>query len=72
MVVVLLAINALPVVQKGLLGLIERATEAEAGQRTAEEVAGEMAAFRFRFSLVVAANWLLFAAIIADMVLKPL
>jgi len=71
MVVVLLAISGLPVVQKGLLGLANKATEAEAGQRPIEDVARDMAALRFSFGLVVAANWVLFAAIIADMVLKP-
>jgi len=71
LVVALLAISGLPVVQKGLLGLVDQATEAEAGQRPMEDVAREMAALRLSFGLVVAANWVLFAAIIADMVLKP-
>jgi hypothetical protein len=71
LVVALLAISGLPVVQKGLLGLVDKATEAEAGQRSMEEVVRDMAALRFSFGLVVAANWVLFAAIIADMVLKP-
>jgi hypothetical protein len=71
MVVALLGISGLPVVQKGLLGLVDKATEAEAGQRPMEDVAQDMAAFRLRFGLVVVANWVLFAAIIADMVLKP-
>jgi hypothetical protein len=71
MVVALLAISGLPVVQKGYLGLVDKATEAEAGQRPVEDVARDMAALRRSFGLVVAANWVLFAAIIADMVLKP-
>jgi hypothetical protein len=71
MVVALLAISGLPVVQKGYLGLVDKATEAEAGQRPMEDVARDMVALRFSFGLVVAANWVLFAAIIADMVIKP-
>jgi hypothetical protein len=71
MVVALFAVSALPVVQKGLLGLIRRAVEAEAGQRPAEEVARDMAAFRGRIVTVVTINAALFAALILDMVLKP-
>jgi hypothetical protein len=47
-----------------------RAVEADAGQRSVEEVAREMAGFN-RATLLVAINAVLFAAIIADMVLKP-
>jgi len=65
------AVSALPVVQKGYLGLVDKATEAEAGQRPMEEVARDMAALRRSFGLVVVANWVLFGAIILDMVLKP-
>jgi hypothetical protein len=71
MIVVLLAISGLPVVQKGYLGLVDRSVEAEAGQRSVDEVARDMAAFRRKFVLVVVANWVLFALIILDMVLKP-
>jgi hypothetical protein len=71
MVVALFAINALPVVQKGLLGLIQRAVEAAAGQRPSEEVVSDMAAFRSRIVAVVAINAALFAGLILDMVLKP-
>jgi hypothetical protein len=71
MVVALFAVSALPVVQKGLLGLIQRAVEAEAGQRPAEEVVRDMAAFRGRIVTVVSINAALFAALILDMVLKP-
>jgi hypothetical protein len=71
MVVALFAISGLPVVQKGFLGLVDKATEADAGQRPMEDVARDMAALRRSFGLVVVANWILFAAIIADMVLKP-
>ena len=71
MVVTTLAMNALPVVQKGFLGLSDKAVEATAGHRPIDEVAQEMAAFRGRFATVVVANWLLFAAIILDMIIKP-
>ena len=71
MIVALFAISGLPVVQKGFLGLVDKATEADAGQRPMEDVAWEMAALRRSFALVVAVNWVLLGAIIADMVLKP-
>jgi hypothetical protein len=71
LVVVLFAISALPVVQKGLLGLTDKAVEADAGQRPAEEVLRDMAALRGSIAAVVAANVVLFAALILDMVLKP-
>jgi hypothetical protein len=71
LVVAAVGINLLPVVQQGFLGLTEKAAEADAGQRSVEEVATEMTAFRGTFALVVAANWVLFAALILDMVLKP-
>ena len=71
LVAVALAVNAMPVIQRGFLGLVAKAVAAEAGQRPAEEVAREMIGFRVRFALVVAANAVLFAAIILDMVLKP-
>lgn len=53
-----------------LVRLGEKAVEAEAGQRPVEEVVREMAASRavFVFFLV---NVAIFAALIADMVLKP-
>jgi hypothetical protein len=71
MIVALFAISGLPVVQKGFLGVVDKATEADAGQRPMEDAAREMAALRRSFAVVVAANWVLFGAIIADMVLKP-
>jgi hypothetical protein len=71
MVVALLAISALPVIQKGLLGLMQRAVEAEVGERATEDVVREMAAFRGKITAVVAINATLFAALILDMVLKP-
>jgi hypothetical protein len=71
MVVAALAISASPVVQKGFLGLVDRAVEADAGRRPAEEVAQEMSTFRGRFASVVIANAVLFAAIILDMIYKP-
>jgi hypothetical protein len=71
LVVVLLAISALPVVQKGLRGLTDKALEAEAGQRPIEEVVRDMAVLRGSIAAVVATNVVLFAALILDMVLKP-
>lgn len=71
MVVVLLGLSGLPVIQKGLVGLSDKAAEAEAGRRPAEEVIAEMATLRRGIGLVVAANWFLFGAIIADMIVKP-
>lgn len=71
MIAALFAVSASPVVQKGLLGLIQRAVEAEAGQRPADEVVRDMAAFRGTMAAVVATNAALFAALILDMVLKP-
>jgi hypothetical protein len=71
MVVALFAISALPVVQQGLLGLMQRAVEAEAGRRPADEVVRDMAAFRGRIVTVVTINAALFTALILDMVLKP-
>jgi len=71
MVVASFAINLLPVVQRGYLGLVDKSAQADAGQRPVEEVAREMAALRRSFGLVVAANWVLFAALILDMVIKP-
>jgi hypothetical protein len=71
LVIVTLGISALPIVQKGFLGLSDKAAEAEAGQRPMEEVAQEMTALRGGMTAVFAANWILFALIILDMVLKP-
>ncbi len=70
LVVTLFAVNASPWVQR-LPRLGEQAMEAVAGQRPVEEVAAAMAAIRSATLIVVAANVVLFAAIIADMVLKP-
>jgi len=66
-----IAINLLPVVQKGYLPLVDKSVEAEAGQRPVDEVAGEMLALRSSFLYVVVATWVLFGLIILDMVLKP-
>jgi len=71
LVVALFAVNGLPIVQKGLVGLTDKALEAEAGQRPAEEVVREMAMLRGRILMVVATNVAIFAALILDMVLKP-
>jgi hypothetical protein len=71
LVIATLVISGLPVVQKGFLGLIDKAVEADAGQRPMDEVVAEMANFRGTFAAVVTANAVLFAAIILDMVLKP-
>lgn len=71
MVVVLLGLSGLPVIQKGMVGLADKAVEAEAGRRPAEEVIAEMATLRRVIGLIVAANWLLFGAIIVDMIVKP-
>ena len=71
MVVVLLAMNGMPVVQKGLLGVTEKAVQSEAGQVPAYEVVREMAIVRGPFLAVVAANVVIFALLILDMVLKP-
>ena len=71
LVVVLLGLSALPVIQKGLVGIYGMAVEAEAGQRPAKDVTEEMARRRRGIALVVAANWVLFGLIILDMVLKP-
>jgi hypothetical protein len=48
----------------------EKAVEAEAGQRSVEEVVSEMAATN-RPTLLFVINVAIFAAIILDMVLKP-
>jgi hypothetical protein len=71
LVVVLLGLSALPVIQKGLVGIFGMAVEAEAGQRPSEDVTVEMAKRRRGVGLVVAANRILFGLIILDMVLKP-
>jgi len=71
LVVVVFALNGLPIVQKGLVGLTDKALEVEAGQRPAEEVVREMAVLRGRILVVVGANLALIAALILDMVLKP-
>jgi hypothetical protein len=71
LVVVLLGLSGLPVIQKGLVGLYNKAVEAEAGQRPIEEVQRDMAALRGGIGLVVALNWVLFGLIILDMVIKP-
>ena len=71
LIVVVVAINALPVVQKGLLGVSDMAAEADAGERPVEEVTAAMAALRRPFLYVAIANVLIFMALIVDMVLQP-
>lgn len=70
MIVALFLVNASPWVQR-LPRLGAEAIEAEAGQRPSDEVVAAMAALRTGTLVVVAINVALFAAIIADMVLKP-
>jgi hypothetical protein len=57
------------VLGRGVVRLMEEAVEADAGQRSVEDVARDMAASR-EF-LFLAVNVAIFAAIILDMVLKP-
>jgi hypothetical protein len=71
MVVVLFAMNGLPIVQKGLVGITDKAIETEAGRVPAEEVVREMAIVRRPILAVVAANIVIFALLVLDMVLKP-
>jgi hypothetical protein len=71
LVVATVGINLLPVVQKGFLGLSDKAAEAEAGRLHVADVEREMLGFRGRFAAVAAANMAGFTAIILDMVLKP-
>jgi len=68
-VLAILLLNGSPLVQKGLMSLVEEAVEAEAGQRPVGEVVRHMASSPG--AIVVAANVVLIAAIILDMVLKP-
>ena len=70
LIVALFAVNGSPWVQR-LPKLGQEAMEAAAGQRPIEEVRRSMAATRTATLVVVTVNVLLFAAIIADMVLKP-
>ena len=70
LVLLLFAVNGSPWVQR-LPKLGEEAMEAVAGQRSPDEVRRSMASARTATLVVVAINVLLFAAIIADMVLKP-
>ena len=69
-VVALFVVNGSPWVQR-MPRLGQDAMDAVAGQRPNEEVAAAMASMRTSTLIVVAANVVLFAAIIADMVLKP-
>lgn len=71
LVVVLLAIQRLPVIQKGFRGLLDMTAEAEAGQRPVEEVSAAMAALRGPFLAVVIVNIVIFTALVVDMVVKP-
>ena len=70
LMVALFVVNGSPWVQR-LPRLGEQAMDAVDGRRPVEEVAGAMDAIRSDTLIVVAANVVLFAAIIADMVLKP-
>jgi hypothetical protein len=70
LVIVLILSNATPWVQR-LMDVGTEAIEAEAGQRPREEVVQGIEGLRTGFLVVVAVNILLFAALIADMVLKP-
>ena len=70
LIVALFAVNGSPWVQR-LPKLGQEAMEAAAGQRPIEDVKRSMAATRTAIGVAVAANVLLFVAIIADMVLKP-
>jgi uncharacterized membrane protein len=68
LVVAVFVVNGLPFVQR-VLQLSDEAIEAQEGRHPTEEVIGNMA--RSRAGLAAAVNVGLFAAIIADMVLKP-
>jgi len=70
LVVALFLVNGSPWVQR-LPRLGVEAIEAEAGQRPVEQVVAAMATARTGILVAVAVNVALFAAIIADMVLKP-
>ena len=71
LVLLLFAINATPWVQRlPLLGAA--AIEAEEGVRPREAVERDMAGMRSVVLVAVALNVIIFVAIIADMVLKPL
>lgn len=70
LVVVLLAFQAAPPIQK-MVKLAREAVEAEEGRGSTEEVVRGMDAIRGWFPVVVGVNAVLFTAIIADMVLKP-
>lgn len=71
LVVLLFALNGLPIVQKGLVGITDKAVEAEAGHVPTEEVVREMRIVRGPVLAVVAANIAIFALLILDMVVKP-
>jgi hypothetical protein len=70
LIVALFLVNGSPWVQR-LPQLGQAAVEAEAGQRPADEVVTAINGMRTATVIVVAANVVLFAAIIADMILKP-
>ena len=70
LVVVLLALNASPWVQR-LPRLGAEAADAAAGRRPPEDVIAAMVAMRPSTMIVVGLNVALFVAIILDMVLKP-
>jgi uncharacterized membrane protein len=71
LIVALFAVNGSPWVQRlPRLGL--EAMQAEAGQRPVDEVVRAMARTRTAVLVAVALNVALFAAIILDMVVKPL
>ena len=69
LLVALFFINSV-IFARATLKLAEKAVEADAGRRQVEEVAAEMAADNSA-RILLAVNATIFAAIIADMVLKP-
>jgi hypothetical protein len=71
MVAAILLVNVSPFVQR-LRPLVREAVAAEAGQGSAEEVVQGMSRLRVGLVVAMAINVVIFVAIIADMVLKPL
>lgn len=70
LVAAMFLVNGSPWVQR-LPRLAAEAIQVEAGQRPSEEVLAAMLRIRIATLVAVGLNVLLFAAIIADMVLKP-
>jgi uncharacterized membrane protein len=71
LVVVLLAFQAAAPPVRKMVKLAREAVDAEEGRGSRDDVIRGMDAIRGGFPLVVGVNAVLFAAIIADMVLKP-